>query len=421
MGPALALALFAVYWLAPLPMLADPRYSLLLSHSLAFQRSFDLIHYFPRPLNPQLGGDDRHPYHVELVGKELRYFFPVGGSILAIPAVVVAELVGAGPVGPDGAYNLQRETTLQHFLAAALIAFWAWLVFQTCLVRLSVGLSACVTLAAGLGTQALSTASQQLWSDTWGLVLLQIVLWLLLRARRVQSGLLGTLLAWSYIVRPTYSIAVLAVLAYLALERRWRLLAWTMATGSAWGAMFVAWSKHAYGTPLPSYYDPASRFSLALANPALLGNLVSPSRGLFVFVPAAAIVLAILLLRWRTVPDRRLAAVAVAAVLGHWAATSAITNNWWGGVSYGPRLMTGALPWLVLICIEALAALTGAIYRRTALALCMAAGLVGIAMNAPGAFSVQALLWTSVPADVGERPERLWSWRDPQFLAPLRR
>ena len=68
---------------------------------------------------------------------------------------------------------------LQQFLAAMLTACWGWLVYQTARTWLPVSVAAVVALAAGLGTQAMSTASRALWSDTWGIVMLQVVLGLI--------------------------------------------------------------------------------------------------------------------------------------------------------------------------------------------------------------------------------------------------
>jgi hypothetical protein len=47
--------------------------------------------------------------------------------------------------------------------------------------------------------------------------------------------------------------------------------------------------------------------------------------------------------------------------------------------------------------------------------LCVAS----IAMNAVGAWSFEADRWNVTPDNINRDPARLWSWRRPQFLAPV--
>jgi hypothetical protein len=46
-------------------------------------------------------------------------------------------------------------------------------------------------------------------------------------------------------------------------------------------------------------------------------------------------------------------------------------------------------------------------------------GATSIFMNSVGAFSEDALRWNVIPLNVDSHPERLWSLRNPQFLAPF--
>ena len=78
----------------------------------------------------------------------------------------------------------------------------------------------------------------------------------------------------------------------------------------------------------------------------LAGVLVSPSRGLFVYAPVllfSVAGLAAWLVRRR---GGVLACAALAAAVG--VATIAQFSVWWGGHSFGPRLLTDVLPAVVL-------------------------------------------------------------------------
>jgi hypothetical protein len=427
LGFPIAVGLFAIYCLAPTHQVGDARYSLLLSHSLLFNRSPALDPYFPLPVNihthPAVGPGSEYPYQTIVLGGHVYYFFPPGGSLLALPAVAVASVFGVGPTGPGRFdYNGPKEIRLQRVLAAAVTALWGWLVFQTARLRLPLGMSALVALSAGLGTQAMSTASRALWSDTWGLVLLQGGLLAILRAEatgmRPRPLLLGTLLGGLYLVRPTYSLAIAAVLGLLATWRWWRTLAFTVPVIGVWFLALVLFSRAYYGSDLPPYYSPG-RLTFANGWTPFLGNLVSPARGLFVYVPATLFVLLAVLVAWRAVPQKRVTLVAIAAISAHLVATSGI-GHWWGGWSFGPRLMLGTLPWFVLLAVQALAAWETLPGRRRVLAMCAAAALVGVLINVPAACSYRAERWNGVPTNIDEHPERLWDWRDPQFLRAFR-
>jgi hypothetical protein len=421
-GLILAVSMFFIYWTAPVLQIADSCYALLLSHSMLFERSLDLHAYFSLPLQPRThpGTENTlYPNQMTIIDNHVYYYFPLGSSLLAAPVVAVAHVFGFSPVGPGRFdYNVAGEAALQRLLAAALTAFWCWLVFVTCRLRLGTVPSIFVTLAAGLGTQALSTASRGMWSDTWGLVLLQAALWLLLRGARPHPALLGSLLAWLYFVRPTYSIAIVIIMLLMAALRWWGMALWTSAVGACWLTGFVAFSRHYYGASLPPYYQ-ASRLTFEHVGTALLGNLVSPSRGLLLYVPSVLVTLVALSVVWKRV-DLRLSRVALSAVVVHLLATSGYGQHWWGGLSYGPRLMTGALPWLVILAIQSLAGLLSSPRRRALMTIMALAAVVSVATNLPGAFSSRAIFWNVYPLSVDEHPERVWDWHDPQFLAALR-
>src|SRR6266516_88827 len=91
--------------------------------------------------------------------------------------------------------------------------------FFTSRLLLPTNWSGILALGGALGTQVWSTASRALWADTWGMLLLGIVVYLLLAhevgRRRINPIVLATLLSWMYFVRPTYAVPILAITAYL--------------------------------------------------------------------------------------------------------------------------------------------------------------------------------------------------------------
>ena len=215
-------------------------------------------------------------------------------------------------------------------------------------------------------------------------------------------------------VRPTHGVSILAVMVIIFWYRR-HLFIPTALYGGAWLLAFVSFSMYHFGTLLPPYYD-VMRLRSETLGVALLGNLISPTRGLFVFVPVTLFVAVALWFRWRHVRERPLVAVSALAVVVYFVVTSSYPK-WWGGWSYGPRLLTGTLPWLVLLGIHSVESLpTAGALRRALVSLAAVTATASILVNALGAFAPATWRWNSLPGAYAQDFYRLWNWRDPQFL-----
>jgi hypothetical protein len=335
--------------------------------------------------------------------------------------------MGVSPANVDRTYNFGGERCIERTLAALLMAGLAVTVYFTGRLLLARGCSAMSALGTALGTQMWSTASRGLWSDTWGIFLLGFVVWMLLaheaRSYRLRPVLLASLLAWAYFVRPTYSIPILGITAYVVLFQRPLFVRYAL-TGAAWCAAFVAYSWLHFGRPLPSYYSLGTQLQLASLRTGLLANLVSPSRGLLIFVPIVLFVAYLLVRYVRELPVPRLVVLSAGIVAAHLVAVSGFWC-WWAGWSYGPRFSTGLVPWFAMLAVVGLSARAVAIgaqvvparRRRTELALGAALLAISIVMNGIGANSRRAAGWNAEPVNIDAHPERIWDWRHPQFLA----
>jgi len=411
----------------------DSKYSMMVSQCLLEHRSFQLDHYAV-PRLPALVREDYVQngdiYQIEQVGPHLYYFFPPGSSILSTPFVLLAKAFGISTVNPDNSFNLAGETKIESLLAAFLMAVLAAIFFYLARLLLPLVSSLLVTLGGALGTQIWSTASRAMFTDTWAVLLLSLVVFSLLahetKQTRLRPMLLASLLAWSYLVYPSYAVHVLAISLYLLFMLSWRQLILYVLTGVGWAASLIMYSWHNFGQLLPNYFRPG-RLSFGKFWTALPGNLISPSRGFLVFVPAAIFVAYLLVRFRRQVPHLRLLVLAISALLSQLIVISGF-DHWWGGHSYGPRLMTGFVPWLVLLATLGLSALLKSqanppgigrfeivVTRVVGLALLSAS----IFIHARGAISPATSIWNSLPENVDLKPERIWDWRQPQFLAGL--
>jgi hypothetical protein len=181
-----------------------------------------------------------------------------------------------------------------------------------------------------------------------------------------------------------------------------------------------------YGQALPKYYLLSRRMELSALPEGLAGVLLSPSRGLLVYVPVLLWIGWALLRYRRHLPLRRLIPVALATIAAHVLA-NASWSVWWGGYSYGPRLMTCLVPWFALLGMaalyarrEAAAAYSGPGWRVRLEAACgLALLLLSIGMHGAGALCVDVTLWNALPVSIEQQRQRLWDWRQAQFLAAL--
>jgi len=407
----------AIFLFSRVHQVTDSSYSMMLTQSLLDQRSFTLDHY----KTPQV-------YQLETVNGHTYYRFPPGSSVLSLPFVWLLNRFGISAVNHDGTYNPRGEVMIEAGLAAFLMALLAAVFFYTACLLLPTDWSAVIALGGALGTQVYSTASRALWSDTWGILLLGIVILMLLAQEsgkgRLKPILLATLLSWMYFVRPTFAVSIAAISVYLFLFHRLLFLRYAL-TGTAWLAGFVLYSRFHYGQLLPDYYR-ANRLLFNVFGTALAGNLVSPARGLLVYVPVLLFV-GYLLARYRnTLTHMRLVWLSLAVICLHLIAISGFPH-WWGGHSFGPRFTTGLVPWFVLLAILSVKAMLnwraraaqreGSFLWRLETVCGGTLLLLSVVIHTLGATSHATWLWNIRPRGVDEHPERLWDWRQPQFLA----
>jgi hypothetical protein len=258
--------------------------------------------------------------------------------------------------------------------------------------------AACAALFV-LGTSAWSVA-QALWQHPAALLFLSAALYCLVRAEdddrwAARAGLpLGLALAARHA-----DVAVVAVLAAATAVRFPRRIG-GLALFAAPAALFqLAYGAIAFGSPLGhGFGGAASRFSAAWSE-SLPGLLASPGHGLLVFTPLAAVAVAGAALALRRDRARWLAAAALGAGLAHLLLVAS-WNEWHGGDSFGPRLLSGLLPPLCLFLPDGLRA-----WPR----LGAAAAVVSVAVQALGAFAYDHR-WHRLHRD--DFAVAVWSWRD---------
>ena len=347
--------------------------------------------------------------------------YPLGGPILAAP--IIAVFLGLfHALGIDW-YRYHAHLELET--ASILVAATAVAIFAIGRRTLPVKRAVLLALLFAFTTSAFSTASRALWQHTPSMLLLTLAIYLLLRADTQPwlAAWAAIPVALSYTTRPSNALFVLLFTAYVAVRHRsilWRYLA----VAASVGLLFAALNWQIYHNVLPPYYRAQANMHAPGYWPAIAtaaaGLLVSPSRGLLVFTPLC---LFSFVAMWRGSWRVPLAAWLGAgtgiyfALMILFLGPASYPGNWWGGASYGPRLLTDLSPILALFWIPFLEQWDQRkpAARHAFLVLAIAGGLI----HYRAGWSEAVWLWNSFPANVDVRTDRLWDWRDPQFLRGL--
>jgi hypothetical protein len=267
-----------------------------------------------------------------------------------------------------------------------------------------------------LATPMFTVAAQALWTHTGGIPLALGALLLVHRGLRDQRGapafaLAGALAGLAFAVRPTNAVFVVALGVGLVSVRAWRPL--VQLTGAATVVVIAQlWLNLRWFGQLTGGYE--SDFGGAVLS-GLLGLLLSPARGLLLYVPVVLFVVpAVATWRRRTdTADRAIASTVLMAVIGQ-LLLIASWRNWWGGHSWGPRLLIETVPLLLLLAAPAI---EDALRHGTRRRLLVVAASAGCVAQLLGAFGYSN--WNSEPLDVNAAPERLWDWGDSPFKRAL--
>jgi hypothetical protein len=344
--------------------------------------------------------------------------YPIAAPLLLTPLYAPAAL-GARAAGWNNAQIALLAAVLEK-PAAALIAALSVAVFFLLARRVTSPKRAMVlTLAYAFATETWAVSSQALWQHGPGELCIVAGLLCLLRAgedgeRARWLVLAGACAALAAAVRPTNILFVAAIGAALAFDRRkLRDLALFCMLPALAGAAVAAYNLHVFGRLGGGY-------GLDFDAPfwqGFLGLLVSPGRGLLIYTPLAAFSAlgAWIWLRKRAPAP---APVYLAAVLFTVSQILLVSKwrIWWGGHSYGPRLLTDVAPCLVLLLAPAM----DLIARRAVLRWLFGLTLgVSVFLQAVGAFCYPNSKWDETPVAVGDRPERLWDWRDSPITRSL--
>jgi hypothetical protein len=360
------------------------------------------------------------PYFLRSIGGHYVSDYPVAPALLALPVYLPSSL---GHV--DAQSPLIDE--LEKLSAAIIVALSAVVLHGTLRRLTSPAYAVFITAVYAFGTSSLSESCQALWQHGPSQLALAVTLYCLMRARERArwAALAGFPLAFAIISRPTDVLLAVPLGLYVLVYHR-RQLAGFLLAGLPPALFQLGYNAAYFGDPLRIQFFstlsaalgglPRGAASASWSTPlgvGLAGILISPARGLLVYSPMFLLSAVGAVLAWKKGGDRLIGYASTGIVpalllYSKW-------DSWWGGTSYGPRLLADLSPILAL-CLIPLGPL---IPRMRALRVAVAV-LAGwsVGAHAIGAF-VDDRTWNA-DVNVDSFPERLWSWTDNQLVNPPR-
>jgi hypothetical protein len=300
----------------------------------------------------------------------------------------------------------------EKFAAAAIAALSAVLLLLLLKRITSAPWAWSLTLVYALATETWSISSQALWQQGPGELAIiacfyGLERWSEDRARHQWLWLCGACVGAAFVIRPTNIVLLPAVvvalfLAKAALAQQIRLLA----VPFAGGLLLAGYNWH-------MFHRLSGGYAMAVLNGASLSGLaglfLSPGRGLLIYTPVALFALCAFLPRASAERRRHKVLLVTAAVFI--ALESLLISRsiiWWGGYTWGPRLLTELVPPLVVLMAIGVSTLDRPWPRRAFAVL----ALYSVLIQAVGVFFYPKGHWDGTPEGVDAAHGRLWNWKD---------
>ncbi|MEM7798044.1 MAG: hypothetical protein AAF633_02540 [Chloroflexota bacterium] len=302
-------------------------------------------------------------------------FFPPGTAIISLPLVAVVNQLGYDLTQMNDNFAVQNRMAFLTTAVAFLLLFGLLRLYLPPLD------AAVLSSVSFMGSVLLSTMGAALFSINYTVICMLIVLiFLSARERQKQlgptanlrwhdrfisfaagrwgAGIVGLTLFVAFFCRASSVSFIFSTFLFLFIPIFW--LKGKERTEALWYASVAAgvalllligyalWSYPVYGSILPPYYSPGRlQDSPTPTWIGMIGNLISPSRGIFVFMPFLILLILGIGFKPGLLRKRILLYVVGWALLHLWLTGQAVI--WWGGNSYGPRLLTELMPGLLLL------------------------------------------------------------------------
>jgi len=340
---------------------------------------------------------DELPYWFRNINGRIVSTYPIIPGILNLPIYFLASLVGV---------NLLENRYALSMLSSSIISSLSVVFMYLCLTKVCRRQHTALFFALiyAFATCVWSVACRAIWQHGPSLLFLTVSLFMLFSGINKLIPYTGFFLGMAVFNRPANIVIALLLTLYIFSHHKDEFVKYLAL--AAIPAVLLAWYSHTYLGSIMSLgqaHNSLNMFSGRIL-PGLAGLLISPSRGLFVFSPififSFAYLFRMLLSKETQSIYRDLAISVISSLLSHskW-------GMWWGGHSFGYRLLIELIPVLVVfgaLCWERL------ILNHWPLrAIFLGCVLISVFVHFLGAFYYPCG-FNRFPNDIDAHPERLW-------------
>ncbi len=312
--------------------------------SIVKERNLDLNEYYivltenyPHPDNPYL-----IPYYLKPVGEKLYSFFPSFTAIIVTPLYILPTLYGYDQ-SIDGIRILSRLGGA--FISSLSVAIF-WFIIKKKVPSKKFRILLLLTYA--LGTNTLSTSSQGLWQHGTSQLFNALGLLSIIYG---YSSLAGLSFGFSTIARPTNLLSFVAFGAYVLVSSKSKVKDTIkyLAFGAIPLLLELGLETIVYGSIFNTGYATHNKWTANIFE-GFLGIWLSPSKGLLVTSPVIIFSLYGMFKTFKQHGKDKLMTVLFwtiilhTAIMGKW-------YNWFGGFSWGARMASDVLPYIVFMII----------------------------------------------------------------------
>ncbi|MGH8071186.1 MAG: glycosyltransferase family 39 protein, partial [Candidatus Entotheonellia bacterium] len=349
------------------------------------------------------------PWFVQRINGRIVSAYPPWAGLMAIP-VYLLPVLGGLPSQSPWIHDLEKlSATLITALSVILVLFTLRRLTKE---KIAWG----IAIVYAFGTSSFSSSSQALWQHGPSQLFLTLTIYWLVRGIDEPrfSAYAGLALGSAIICRPSNAFMAIPIVAYVFLERRDQFVGFFLATlpPLLW---FTAYNMHYNGSPVSTGFAVGIIGPLRLWNlgahlfrtplhEGLAGVLISPSRGLFIYSPILLLAFVGMVMVWLDSKAVLLKYLSLAPLLLILLTSKWI--NWWGGGSYGPRLLADITP---ILCLYLYPLFERAQWRPFLKYVITGLTALSIGLHALRVFGGGD--WNGHP-NVDWHRERLWSWVD---------
>jgi hypothetical protein len=349
------------------------------------------------------------PWFLQRINGRIVSAYPPWAGVLALP-VYLLPVFGGLPAQSPWIHDLEKlSATLITALSVVLVLFT--------LRRLTnEKIAWYIAIVYAFATSSFSSSSQALWQHGPSQLFLTLTIYWLVKGLDEPrfSAYAGLALGSAVICRPSNAFMAIPIAAYVLLKHRAQFRGFCLASIPPLLG-FMAYNMRYNGSIISTGFaigiiGPSRLWNLGAhlfrtpLQEGLAGVLVSPGRGLFIYSPILLLAFMGMVMVWKNSKLVLLQYLSLAPLLTILLTAKWIT--WWGGGSYGPRLLADITPFLCLYLYPPFEWAQPRPLLKYAIA-CLVT--LSIGLHALRVFSGGD--WNGHPF-VDWHPERLWSWTD---------